>query len=241
MDPVLEDGEIPDQEYGSDLGMESFMQYPVLPICQGLSDAAEPSTGEEYLYQVRQERSRLPKVASVSYQSNTLDLSDIIGLETPRNKLVDMDETGRKQVLQVFQEDRHKWNEALVDYEPNPTTSFPSLNDETAWFSRLYGESADISPDLDVFSLLGHQAKIRLLLYHSRWLESRKISLDQSTVFNWVYCLLACLDDGLGSDQVSILRSLARVPLLGDISQGENWPVIRAIIVEYHGQYDLIA
>lgn len=217
----LEEGEISELSEEQEKGVETedaeeLMQYAILPM-QKPAAGGVPMTGEEYLFLVREERSRLPKVATAKVKLEPKALSELIKDELSSlecivgSKIEDWD----VEVLEQFKRDRESWFTYLEDNgdegcddDDETKIKLPAINDEQSWNRFLYGRDA-LEPSQRVVVALGHQARMRLLLYHSRWLAQDDFEFLDSH-YSWLYALLCCTPDGLSSEEVSILRTLAR-------------------------------
>jgi len=194
---------------------EELMQRPNLPVIRPETDV--PMTGEEYLYFVREERNRLPKVKTADkVRSEPKFLSELIKLEDffkdAKNLTLLPDDEWEQATLDAFVQDRFTWSEQLENFDSTDSKEpfvLPALNDEQSWKRWLYGrDSESREPSLPVMSELGHVAKMRLFLYHSRWIYADNVF--EQKAYNWVYSLMCNTIEGLSSEDVSILRALAR-------------------------------
>lgn len=232
----------------SDADKEELMQYAILPMKRPDSDV--PMTGEEYLFLVRQERNRLPRVVTCqNVNSESISIDQIIKHESKSPLPADVQllpsKEWKEQMLEAYTKDRKTWADHIQEYEDglndDEELTLPKMSDESAWEKFL---NSEVEPSLAVFSTLGHVAKMRLLLYHSRWIES-KLS-DRH--YRWIYCLLANTLEGLSAEDMSILRALCRrcIRLRFGINPDDidwdylsNLNAIIAIITVFYNQHDL--
>lgn len=230
---------------------EELMQYAILPVAK--MEGEVPMTGEEYLYLVRKERNRLPRIATAdTFESTSKSLEDLVPSEELKNESstsLKPDEQWQHQVISVFRNDRTIWSdqlEALEEEGKEGLINIPAINDEYAWNKYLYGSHAQIEPSFEIFSNLGHLPKMRLILYHHRWLESTDtISSGQ---YKWIYCLLVNTPEGISADDMSIIRALTRSCIkTRNLQSGEvDWDVVAnlnaiiTIVGLYFRQTDLL-
>lgn len=254
----LEDGELDEAidpiselaKSAEDPECEELMQYAILPVEQMKGEV--PMTGEEYLFMVREERNRLPKVATANLKSKVQKhISDLLPNHEEANclSMFAPEEQWQQQVLQVFSKDRETWSTQFETEEFEWIADIPAINDEIAWKNYIYGSEGQVEPSFEIFSELGHIAKMRLILYHHRWLEaSATISINQYT---WIYCLLVNTLEGLSAEDMSIIRALTRscISLRNRVANSSaeiDWDmvshlnVIITIVGKYFRQTDLL-
>lgn len=212
----MEEGEIPDEVGGvedqslcsEDEEMELRAALPIASFSETFTVDSAPSTGEEYLCLVRQQRLALPKVASspaVMLEPKPLEalISTSYACPATRKDLLPIREW-EETMIQAFMQERESWRSHLtMEYD---SEDIPSINDETGWRNFLYSENNSKMPSLSIIGQLTHPAKLRLILYHSRWSQA---GLTKEH-FLWLQSLMANIELGLCSADLSILRSLAK-------------------------------
>jgi hypothetical protein len=229
---------------------EELMQYAILPIERMKGEV--PMTGEEYLFMVREERNRLPKVVTANLKSTAKkNISELLPNHEEASWLSRFapEEQWQQQVIQAFVTDRETWSSQLDTENFECITEIPAINDEIAWSHYLYGSESKMEPSFQIFSELGHIAKMRLILYHHRWLEaSGTLSVNQ---YKWIYCLLVNTPDGLSAEEMSIIRALTRSCIKlrhreADPTKEIDWDILSnldaiiTVVGKYFSQTDLL-
>lgn len=233
----MEEGEIldHDQEFCSeDEEMELKSSLPIASFNASFTMDSIPMTGEEYLCQVRHQRISLPKVSSSpssmlppqAIHSLIPSSFSASSIAKTRKGLLPSKEW-QDAMIAAFMQERESWSHhSNVDAHPE----IPSINDEAAWQQLL---SPQTLPTPSIISHLTHPAKLRLILYHSRWTLPSGPSKHQ---FLWMQSLMANIELGLGSADLSILRSLAKqfIEIRASIQDPVDWDLVsrlNAIIV----------
>ncbi|RKP14279.1 survival motor neuron interacting protein 1-domain-containing protein [Piptocephalis cylindrospora] len=169
-----------------------------------------PCSGPDYLWLVREEARLLPKISHSPYEPSPS--SNDTGSTA---KAVSIPVPARQQQLR-FQPAWaiHNVHVTSVSMSQVPHHPIPeSSRDVKAWKAWCYGRDEDeaqrsYGPLLRSILALGQQDVLRLLDYHaSQWLQPPSITSRQSI---WLYSLLLHLDPVLTSDELYILRKLAR-------------------------------
>jgi hypothetical protein len=246
---ILDDvGSAEDQAVCSeDEEMELKAALPIASFSGTFTIDSIPSTGEEYLCLVRQQRLALPKVASspsAVLESKSLEslISTPYTSPATRPDLLPTREW-EEAMVHGFMLERESWRSHLtMDYG---LEEIPSIIDETGWRNFLYSEHDPKMPSPSIIGQLTHPAKLRLILYLSRWSQA---GLTKEH-FLWLQSLIANIELGLCSTDLSILRSLAKKAIeqraaLTDPIDWDLLPRLNAIIVivgRVYQQSDLLS
>lgn len=227
-----------------DGGAEGLMQRATLPVAA--SAAGVPLTGEEYLYMVRQERLRLPAVCTASpvpeVQKTMAELVAVDGGVAISDSVRPGDDWV-EQMLAAFAGDRQAWAAQADGAEADDSAArLPRASDESAW-ELFVGQT---EPGVAVLGRMEHAVRVRLLLFASRWVDRDGTLTDP--VYRWAYCLLVSMEEGLGFDDMSILRTLARScrRVLATSGASIDWNLVSnlnallTIVARFYGQSDLL-
>jgi hypothetical protein len=196
------------------------------------SNDSVPMDGFQYLAMVQQEASKIPDVlvAALTVKDHPERLHDARNIGSSVS--ICISETWFNNFIQNFKLLKIK----LVKMKN--TDFIQDIKTEASWKKVLYIDQS-LEPTVTVLSRINHTLALKLLKYHCFWIQKDFCVLK----CQWIFCLLLKVDPLLTSDQINILRTLARNLLnLTTKSNSENAGIkmILCIISGIFGQKDFV-
>ena len=197
-----------------------------------------PLDGFQYLAMVQKEAKSIPNVlvAELNVKEENERMHDA------RNIPLDFDPTCKiskdwfDKFIQKFQKLKRNFN----NYRKQDLILKNQLNHNEASWNKLLYKDQSIKPTLDILVQINHTLALKLVKYHSNWIQDFSIIKCR-----WLFCLFLIIDPLLTSDQVDNIRNLARNLLklnLDSLNNSEkaSIQIILSIISGIFGQRDVI-
>ncbi len=181
-----------------------------LPLGDGeMSPAAGvPTTGVEYLMQVRYEARRTRLRCAVAPANSTAANAGVAASETRATWRNDVSNEWQRALLDQFATLRSRVQLALErDDLPTPLVAVPHVNDEATWRAWIM-EHRQV-PSLSVVAALGDVRVRGLFELLAAWFGEASASLCERRA-RWLFALLAAADLPLDADTAAALMSLYR-------------------------------
>lgn len=197
-----------------------------------------PLDGYQYLAMVQQEAKSIPDilVANLEVEDHSERIHDARNIvQYSCIQSCTLSGSWFDQFIQKFQ----RLKRSFMKIPRKEATCLKQFRNESSWNKALYIDQL-LEPTITILLQINHTLALKLVKFHCNWIQR-----DFSTLkCQWLFCLLLIIDPLLTSEQVNILRNLARNLL--DIKDTKNnsetagIQILLSIISGIFGQKDIV-